>query len=585
MNIVNNILTLVLTALCANADPDLLYRYTTAFNLIWNDKGSGGDNDAAFWRVQNTDQYFCSIGDVVTRGYKNELATGLLVASKIKKALIRPTSFTEVWNDKGSGSDGDVAIYRMNAPSGYTCLGEVAVGSYNKQPDKSKYCCVKNDYIVRGFPIKVYTDEDSDANQDINVFQIIRNDGDSTGLYAKNFVSTNNYRTEPSQVFLLKEGEKVQDDFAQLRKQKPINLHEVPKLNPIWTDKGSGADRDVSIWRAKAPSGYYSVGDIVVGSYVQPARGFLLKPNDSSIVSSPTSYLEIWSDKGSGADQNVKLWRPLCNGGYVPLGEVATNGARPKIGDIYCIKSEYTVLGSRWNWAKVWTDKGSGADRDVQIFEARSTNSNQQSVRGFGAVASKHGIPRPPFLLRKEAVTYWAEKPIKKIWLSDVRMLLHKEKTITEPIAVSPTVMKNPYDIEFTPSAEISYEISESKTFEFSQSFEIGIEVEISGGIPFFAKSTTTMKFSSTTSFTTGKTETKTKMDKRTATVKLPPYTKVTAFIKQTEYKADIPFEATIKKEYQDETFGTGQVSGIFKGVLISKGEIGLSEKEDYQVD
>lgn len=54
-------------------------------------------------------------------------------------ALAPPTGFTEIWNDRGSGANDDVRVMKMNAPSGYTCLGHVAVRGHTNTTNYGQY--------------------------------------------------------------------------------------------------------------------------------------------------------------------------------------------------------------------------------------------------------------------------------------------------------------------------------------------------------------------------------------------------------------------------------------------------------------
>merc|ERR1711988_1578593 len=57
-----------------------------------------------------------------------------------------------------------------------------------------------------------------------------------------------------------------------------------------------------------------------------------------------------------------------------------------------------------------WNDRKSGAKQVVQIYEAKATSSDTQSVRGFGAVTSYNGKPRSPHLLNEKYFNYHSEK-------------------------------------------------------------------------------------------------------------------------------------------------------------------------------
>ena len=139
--------------------------------------------------------------------------------------------------------------------------------------------------------------------------------------------------------------------------QRPLNVYEVTELTRIWTDSGSAADSDVSIYRPNKPAGYYSLGDIAVGSYTKPRVGYLAKENTAGILKAPVDFREKWNDGGSGANQDVKIWEPICSSGYRAIGYVAraSYSSRPSSSDVRCVKAEHTIRGA---WAHVWKDSG-----------------------------------------------------------------------------------------------------------------------------------------------------------------------------------------------------------------------------------
>ena len=79
------------------------------------------------------------LGDVAAATHSRPKTLAMTVMALESDALAEPASFTSIWNDKGSGAKKDVTIYRMNPSSGYTCLGHIAVRSYEEQPSKSIY--------------------------------------------------------------------------------------------------------------------------------------------------------------------------------------------------------------------------------------------------------------------------------------------------------------------------------------------------------------------------------------------------------------------------------------------------------------
>ena len=68
-------------------------------------------------------------------------------------ALRPPNGSGLIWKDSGSGAGSNLAIYSINSPPGYLCLGHVTVGWPNgsqthSPPDLSNYRCLKGDLLT-----------------------------------------------------------------------------------------------------------------------------------------------------------------------------------------------------------------------------------------------------------------------------------------------------------------------------------------------------------------------------------------------------------------------------------------------------
>ena len=131
-------------------EPDIVYLHTDSYNLIWKDSGSRAHLDGSIWAVENYLPEYCSVGDVIGDGHGKPTSKALLIKANKEGALRSPTGFSLVWKNEKSLADWDVGIYNMDCPLGYSPLGHVAVRSHSSIPDKSKYCCVKNEYLTFG---------------------------------------------------------------------------------------------------------------------------------------------------------------------------------------------------------------------------------------------------------------------------------------------------------------------------------------------------------------------------------------------------------------------------------------------------
>lgn len=109
----------------------MAYKLVNDYELIWDDSGSGARDDVSIWRPVETQAGYRLLGDVAVKSHSKPSDSTITVIAVVDDALKEPESFTKVWWDKGSGARHDVTIWRMNPPSGYTCLGDIAVRSYS----------------------------------------------------------------------------------------------------------------------------------------------------------------------------------------------------------------------------------------------------------------------------------------------------------------------------------------------------------------------------------------------------------------------------------------------------------------------
>ena len=156
----------------------------------------------------------------------------------------------------------------------------------------------------------------------------------------------------------------------------------------VWTDRGSGADDDVSFWRPDSAEGFYPLGDYAVGNHNLPSNSMAIMAKDdgSGSLAKPLGYTRVWTDRGSGADRDVSLWRATAPAGYQCLGMLATSGHTPNVDDMRCVWRGFLVQGGSW---EVWDDSGSGADADVGIYQAYAYNGDSALAAGtFNATGS-----------------------------------------------------------------------------------------------------------------------------------------------------------------------------------------------------
>lgn len=351
------------------------------------------------------------------------------------------------------------------------------------------YRCVKTSYTTTGRYDAIWLDRGSGADRDVGIWGNHVSQSNIYGVDANAFTSFATHGTPTGSPRLL-DGEQVinhQLYSPPATISQVFNLYEVADFDEIWNDRGSGADRDISIWRSRGGSNAYSLGDIAVPGG-RPQRGFVIKAQRNGALISAYDFAEVWKDRGSGADWDVTFYRPLCPVGYRALGHVAVRNhhQKPSAGDFRCVHSQYTLVGG-WDW--VWNDAGSGADDDVSVWKARP-NGKGQGVEAMSTIRHHGHMNVLPYVLNPDVIKYIVGKPPQSYILQNINYHFDDRKLVnSEPENIARTVIVNQGTTEQTSTRELTYQYDESYSWSHSAGLEIGVETTISSGIPLIASS------------------------------------------------------------------------------------------------
>ena len=158
----------------------------------------------------------------------------------------------------------------------------------------------------------------------------------------------------------------------------------------IWSDKGSGADLDGFFFTPSAESSYFIIGGYASRKGDPKSKKCVISVRQSKnnpeetpeLLVPPSDWSLIWTDKGSGANTDGSMWNAVPPGKeYKCLGSIMQKGyKKPVLSNYRCVHSGLTKKIQ--NKSIVWTDKGSGADRDVTVF-------NLSNSKSFFAVGRK----------------------------------------------------------------------------------------------------------------------------------------------------------------------------------------------------
>ena len=144
----------------------------------------------------------------------------------------------------------------------------------------------------------------------------------------------------------------------------------------VWNDAGSGARADGSFWTVhQSVAGFKLIGDTACG---QPNRNndpcettIMVKDTGNNLVKKPIGSNLIWTDKGSGAHKDVRIYQLQPPIGYKCLGMVAVGSGSPDLDRYRCVKQEFVEQVNLER--RIWDDRGSGADDDFASYSIEDT--------------------------------------------------------------------------------------------------------------------------------------------------------------------------------------------------------------------
>ena len=178
--------------------------------------------------------------------------------------------------------------------------------------------------------------------------------------------------------------------------EKSLQILTTNKGTQIYTDKGTGADTDLAVFIPDIPEGYYMVGHFGQPNHQTQMNGTVpvIKPIDPTAVAPPYNFEAMYDDRGSGGDQDVTLWRVIAPTGYTALGDIVNIGYNfppDSIKNLYrCVRSDLVKQGEIDR--SVWTDKGSGANQNGSVWYVQPS-AEEGGITGYFKVQKDYNPP------------------------------------------------------------------------------------------------------------------------------------------------------------------------------------------------
>ena len=122
----------------------------------------------------------------------------IVVTPEYSDEVAFPVDYLQIWNDRGSKGYQDVAFWRPRCPSNYASLGDIITLDYEPPTGAlaQRYVCIKRDLIQQGIiGTLIWDDTNSGAYLDGAVYTVASTDGSPTGYFR-----TNNEHSPPSSV-------------------------------------------------------------------------------------------------------------------------------------------------------------------------------------------------------------------------------------------------------------------------------------------------------------------------------------------------------------------------------------------------
>ena len=142
----------------------------------------------------------------------------------------------------------------------------------------------------------------------------------------------------------------------------------VSDYDEVWNDSGSGANQDVSVWRPRVPAGCHLIGMTAKNGHSRPTFPTLVIRAGGRDIAPPERFdLVWWQERGR---RRFWCWRPIPPAGYVSLGDVGTTSETPPSHkDVACVALACLSPNRQPLGGQIWNDRGGGAPKDAAFFE------------------------------------------------------------------------------------------------------------------------------------------------------------------------------------------------------------------------
>ena len=191
--------------------------------------------------------------------------------------------------------------------------------------------------------------------------------GQSEGRWSIRVFSDGGYTLHDRVDFDISHSQVVHSQVVHSQVSGKCEFISISEYDEVWNDKGSGAKQDVSVWRARVPAGCHLLGMTAKLGHSRPTFPTLVIRAGDNYIAPPERFdLVWWQERGK---RRFWCWRPIPPPGYTSLGDVGTLSENPPSrGDVVCVALECLSGNKQPLGEQIWNDRGGGAPKDGAFF-------------------------------------------------------------------------------------------------------------------------------------------------------------------------------------------------------------------------
>ena len=203
--------------------------------------------------------------------------------------------------------------------------------------------------------------------RDIDVNNVsLSNGGWAEGDWSIRVFSDGGYTLAERKDFTIQSEQKIHSTES-ISVEEKFEFVPVSEYDEVWNDSGSGANQDVSVWRPRVPVGCHLIGMTAKNGHSRPTFPTLVIRAGGRDIAPPERFdLVWWQERGR---RRFWCWRPIPPAGYVSLGDVGTTSETPPSHkDVVCVALACLSPSRQPLGGQIWNDRGGGAPKDAAFF-------------------------------------------------------------------------------------------------------------------------------------------------------------------------------------------------------------------------